>query len=218
MKKRFIVALALLVLLSTYKSQNLFIITKFNIEELKIENNFILKDEEIKTDLIFLYNQNLLFLNNSKIEEVLKKKNFIRSFEIKKIYPNKLKIKIFEKKPIAILQNKKKKFYINENIDLINYFDFEDYKNLPIIFGDKKSFETFYKNLKAINFPINLVKNYYLYESKRWDLVTYKKKLIKLPPKNYTESLKNFMNLRKKNSFDKYEVFDYRINNQLILK
>jgi len=179
MKKRFVVALALLVLLSTYKSQNLFIITKFNIEELKIENNFILKDEEIKTDLIFLYNQNLLFLNNSKIEGVLKKKNFIQSFEIKKIYPNKLKIKIFEKKPIAILQNKKKKFYINENIDLINYFDFEDYKNLPIIFGDKKSFETLYKNLKAINFPINLVKNYYLYESKRWDLVTYKKKLIK---------------------------------------
>ena len=42
--------------------------------------------------------------------------------------------------------------------------------------------------------------------------------IIKLPPKNYTKSLENFMNLRSNNNFDKYKVFDYRINNQLILK
>ena len=33
--------------------------------------------------------------------------SFIDSFNIKKIYPNTLKIEIFEKKPIAILINKK---------------------------------------------------------------------------------------------------------------
>tara|TARA_B110001452_G_C15083286_1_gene377944 strand:+ start:55 stop:711 length:657 start_codon:yes stop_codon:yes gene_type:complete len=218
MKKRLIIALALFVLLSTYKSKNLFTISKFNIKEIKIENNFILKDKDIKKDLIFLYNKNLFFLNSNDIEKILKKKSLVQSFEIKKIYPNKLKIKVFEKKPIAILQNKKNFFYISENIDLINYFEFEEYKNLPIIFGDKKSFEVLYKNLKAINFPVNLVKNYYLYESKRWDLVTYKKKIIKLPHKDYKNSLKNFMNLRDKSSFDKYDVFDYRISNQLILQ
>ena len=40
----------------------------------------------------------------------IKEKSFIESFEIKKIYPNKLKIKIFEKKPIAIYNIKKKNF------------------------------------------------------------------------------------------------------------
>jgi cell division septal protein FtsQ len=218
MKKRLLIALALLALLTTYKPQKIFLSEQFDIKEIVIENNFILSDKQIKEDLFFLYNNNLIFVNSSNIKKTLKKENFISSFEIKKIYPNKIKIKIFEKKPIAILQQKKEKFYISENIDLIDYLDLENYKNLPIVFGDKKNFEELYQNLKKINFPLNLIKKYYLYESIRWDLETYKKKIIKLPNKNYIKSLKNFMNIRRDINFDKYTVFDYRINDQLILK
>ena len=107
---------------------------------------------------------------------------------------------------------------MSENIDLIDYQELKNYNNLPIIFGSQESFKSLYINLKKINFPINLIKKYYLYELNRWDFETYKMKIIKLPEKNYNESLKNFMILREKNNFDKYKVFDYRINNQLILK
>ena len=135
MNKRLVIALALLVLFSTYKPHKLSLNGKFNIEEIKIENNFILKDIEIKNNLNFLYDKNLFFFKTSSIEEVLKQLTFIESFEVKKIYPNKLKIKIFEKKPIAILQYKKKKFYISDNIDLINFINLDNYKDLPIVFG-----------------------------------------------------------------------------------
>ena len=218
MKKRLIIALSLIVLFTTYKPQNLFLINIFNIDEVEITNNFILKDEEIKKNLRFIYDTNLIFLKNYNIEKILKKHSFINSFEIKKIYPNKLKIKIFENKPVAIMQYKKKKFYINEDIDLIDYQDLEEYKNLPLVFGNQESFKLLYTSLKKINFPTDLIKRYYLYESRRWDLETYKKITIKLPIKNYIESLNNFMNLMKESSFDKYVLFDYRINNQLILK
>ena len=218
MKKRLVIATALLILLSTYKLQNLILIPIFKVEEVKIDNNYILKDIEIMKNLSFLYDSSLIFLKNSNIEEKLKNISFIESFKIKKIYPNKLKITIFEKKPIAILQHKKKKFYLSENIDLIDYQELKNYNNLPIIFGSQESFKSLYINLKKINFPINLIKKYYLYELNRWDFETYKMKIIKLPEKNYNESLKNFMILREKNNFDKYKVFDYRINNQLILK
>tara|TARA_Y100000389_G_scaffold203701_1_gene253100 strand:- start:311 stop:967 length:657 start_codon:yes stop_codon:yes gene_type:complete len=218
MKKRLVIATALLILLSTYKLQNLILIPIFKVEEVKIDNNYILKDIEIMKNLSFLNNSSLIFLKNSSIKEKLKKLSFIESFKIKKIYPNKLKITIFEKKPIAILQHKKKKFYLSENIDLIDYQELKNYNNLPIIFGSQESFKSLYINLKKINFPINLIKKYYLYELNRWDFETYKMKIIKLPEKNYNESLKNFMILREKNNFDKYKVFDYRINNQLILK
>ena len=218
MKKRLVIATALLILLSTYKLQNLILIPIFKVEEVKIDNNYILKNIEIMKNLSFLYDSSLIFLKNSNIEEKLKKISFIESFKIKKIYPNKLKITIFEKKPIAILQHKKKKFYLSENIDLIDYQELKNYNNLPIIFGSQESFKSLYINLKKINFPINLIKKYYLYELNRWDFETYKMKIIKLPEKNYNESLKNFMILREKNNFDKYKVFDYRINNQLILK
>ena len=218
MKKRLVIAIALLVLFSTYKPQKLFLINKFNIEIIEVENNLILKENEIKMDLAFLYDTNIFFLNKFDIENTFKKKGFIESFEIKKVYPNKLKIKIFEKKPILILQYKKKRYYISDNIELINYYDLEEYKNLPIVFGDKENFEIFYRNLNKINFPLNIIKNYFLFESNRWDLETYNKKLIKLPSENYAKSLKNFINLNKKKNFDKYQIFDYRINNQLILK
>ena len=218
MKKRLVIALTLLILFSTYLPQKLFLTNKFNIETILIENNLILKEKEIKKDLAFLYETNLFFLNTSDIEKELKKRDFIKSFEIKKIYPNKLKIKIFEKKPILILQYKKEKFFISEDINLINYLDLEEYKNLPIVFGKRDNFEILYRDLQKINFPIDLIENYYLFESNRWDLKTYKKILIKLPRENYIKSLKNFIDLKKKNNLDKYKVFDYRIDNQLILK
>ena len=218
MKKRLIIAFLLLVLLSTYKPQKLFLSTKLNIEEIKIENNSILEEREIKKKLNFLYQTNLIFLKNSEIEKILKKIDFIESFEIKKIYPKKLIIKIYEKKPIAILQHKKDKFYISENINLIDFIVLENYRNLPIVFGNKENFKDLYINLKKINFPLDLIKKYYYYESNRWDLEIYQKKIIKLPTKNYIQSLEKFINFKKENNLDKYQVFDYRINDQLILK
>jgi cell division protein FtsQ len=218
MKKRLIIALALLVLFSTYKSPKIFLSNKFTVKEIKIENNFILKKEIIKRDLSFIYDSNLIFLNNLQIEEKIKKIDFIESLKIKKIYPNKLKITVYEKKPIAVLQHKREKYYISENIDLIKYLELENYKDLPIVFGNKENFSKLYKNLKKISFPLDLIAKYYLYESKRWDIETNNQITIKLPTKNYIKGLKNFMDLSKDNNFDKYKVFDYRINNQLILK
>ena len=91
-------------------------------------------------------------------------------------------------------------------------------RNLPIVFGNKDDFKIFYKNLIKIDFPVNLIIKYMLYESNRWDLETIDNKTIKLSSKNYIKNLKNYLNIKKKNNFKKFKVFDYRINDQLILK
>ena len=49
------------------------------------------------------------FLKNDEIEKALMQNRLIESFNVKKKYPGTIKIKIFEKKPIAILQDKKAK-------------------------------------------------------------------------------------------------------------
>jgi cell division septal protein FtsQ len=218
MKNRLVIALSLLLLFSTYKSQKLVLFDIFKIKEINVENNFILKDENIKRTLFYLYNENLVFLKKNNVKDVLEKIDFIDSFELKKIYPNKLKIKIFEKRPIAILHLDKKKYYLDENINLIDYIDLKNYKDLPIVFGNRRSFKILYDDLKKIDFPINTIQNYYLHDSKRWDLETARKIKIKLPSNNYVKSLKNFMIHVDKENFKKYKIFDYRINNQLILK
>ena len=218
MRNRLVIGLLLIFLFSTYKPQNLFLNDKFNIKEIQIKNNTVLKEEELKKDLIFLYNSNLISLNTSNIKNILKKKSFIDSFEIKKIYPNKIRIKIFEKKPIAIIKFNENIFYISNNFELIEHINHKSFNDLPEISGDKENFKILYNNLKKMNFPLSIIKKYYFHESVRWDLETYKNKIIKLPSDDYTKSIENFIELRKKNDFDKYTIFDYRINKQLILK
>jgi cell division protein FtsQ len=218
MKKKIVIALIILVILSTYKPQKLFLSSKFKIEQIMIENNSILKERDIKKNLAYLYDKNIFIIDNQNIENTLKKNTFIDSFEIKKIYPNKIIIKIYEKKPIAILEYKKKKFYINQKIDLIDFIDLEQYRELPIVFANKDYFKLLYINLKKVDFPLDIIKKYYLHDSKSWDLEVENKIIIKLPIENYILSLKNFMHLMSKKNFEEFKLFDYRINNQLILK
>ena len=137
--------------------------------------------------------------------------------KLKKKYPNTIKIKIFEKTPIAVIIEQKKKFYLSDKIDLIEFKSLSNYQDLPYVFGNKDNFKIFYSNLKKIDFPLNIIKKYTFYETNRWDLETKNNKIIKLPSENYIKSLENYLNLKSKNDFEKYKLFDYRIRNQLIL-
>ena len=50
------------------------------------------------------------------------------------------------------------------------------------------------------------------------DIETKNNRIIKLPEFNYGESIQNYLSLRNKNEFENYKIFDFRIENQLILK
>jgi len=218
MKKRVLFASVILIFLSTYTSKiNNSLDRNIKIEKITIENNKILDDQTIKKKISFLYEENLFFLNNKKIISKLQELDLIDSIEIKKIYPNQIKVKIFEKQILAIIQNKKEKNYYT-NKGLINYKKLNGFEDLPVVFGDNKSFEIFYNNLVKIDFPISDIKKFYLFESKRWDIITLENQIIKLPIKNYDLSLKNFIKLKNQTNFRKYKTFDYRIKDQLILK
>ena len=218
MKKRTAIAIALLILFSTFTTQHKIEFTKFNLKKIQIENNSILNEKEIKELLIPLYEKNLIFLSYTEIEKALIQNSFIESFNIKKKYPQNLKIEIFEKQPIAILFNKKEKFYLGEKSELIKFTKNPKFKDLPYVIGERKKFKILYETLKKLDFPLKSVKKYILYESNRWDVEIKNKQIIKLPVVNYNESLENYLSLANKNEFKRYKIFDFRINNQLILK
>ena len=218
MKKSLLGLIILFILLTTYTPKFNFIInSNLYIQKIKVENNSIIETDEIKEKLSFLYKENLFFLNIKDIEENLKTETFIESFSIKKIYPRTLKLIIVEKIPIAVLQNKKKKFYISDKGDLIDFINIEIYKDLPTVFGNGENFYSLYQDLQNIKFPLKMIKSFYFFESGRWDLILYDDKVIKLPINNYLLSLKNFMFSRDNSNFNNYKIFDYRIKDQLIL-
>ena len=218
MKKSFFGLIILFIFLTTYTLKFDFIIgSDFSIQKIEIEGNSILNSDEIIQNLNFLYRENLFFLNLKDIKKNLKNETFIESFSLKKIYPNILKITIVEKKPVVVLQNKKKKFYISDKGDFIDFQDIEVYRNLPTVFGNGKFFYSLYQDLQNIKFPLETIKSFYFFESGRWDLVMYDDKMIKLPIKDYLVSLKNYMESRNNSNFNNYKIFDYRIKDQLIL-
>ena len=115
MKKRFIIATILLVILSTYSPyEKLNIKSIFKIKKIIVENNYILKEEDIKNELSFLYDTNIFFITPLNIKDEISNNSFIESYEIKKIYPQTIKIRIFEKTPIALIQNRKEKKFFTE--------------------------------------------------------------------------------------------------------
>lgn len=218
MKKQLVIAFILFTLLTTITLKEKIIISQLNIKEIIVENNSLVKKKDIKKLLFPIYNKNIIFLDNKEIEKALTQNSFIETFDVKKKYPQTLKIRIFEKKPIAILLNKKKKFYLSDKIELIEFENIKKYQDLPYVFGNRDDFKIFYNDLKKINFPFDLISKYTLYESRRWDLETKDKIVIKLHSKNYLKNIKNYLDSRNEQNFKKYKFFDYRIDNQLILK
>ena len=108
MKKRLVISITLLIFLTTITFQQKIVISKFNLKKIQIENNFFVLEKDIQKLLSQFLNKNIIFLKNSEIEKALLTNSFIERFEIKKKYPDTLKVRIYEKKPIAILINKKK--------------------------------------------------------------------------------------------------------------
>ena len=219
MRNKPIFGIALFILFSTFISQNKFSISKFKIKEIEIENNNILEDQELIKVFSFLYSKNIIFLNYNELKKNIDQKSFINKIEIKKIFPDKLVIKVFEKEPIAIFMDKnQKKFYLGKKFDLIEYRKIIKYEDLPVIKGELNSFKMLFKNLIKINFPTEEIVSYRFFEAGRWNIEMSDKKILKLPEENYTDNLINFMSIKDKSNFEKYKIFDYRLNNQLILK
>jgi len=210
----------ILIILTTFNPNNLnFGSHFFKIKKIEVKNVKILEKKNIESQF---YNElsgsSLFILDEKKIEKVINNNDFIDYLEFKKIFPYKLQIIVYEKETIAILNYKRDKYYLTRNGEKIEFFKNRILEELPNIFGKEKNFLEIYSILTKINFPMSKIKSFYYFDIGRWDILLENKVVIKLPAKNFYDSLKNFMDLDKKINFEKYSIFDYRIKNQLILK
>ena len=210
----------LIIMLTTFNPNNFYPrFQLFKIKQIEVKNLKFLEKKDLETQFLNeLFGSSLFILNEKKIEKILNNFEFIGHLEFKKIYPSKLQIIVYEKEAIAILNNKRDKYYLVRNGEKIKFFKNQNLEKLPNIFGKQKNFLEVYSILIKIRFPITKIKSFYYFDVGRWDILMDTKVVIKLPAKNFVASLKNFMDLSKKIDFEKYTIFDYRIKDQLILK
>ena len=110
MKKQIIIGASLLILFSTIKLKQDYKITKFNIIEIKIENNSLIKNIELQNALHPFYNKNLIFLNNNEVREVLKKIVLLKALKLRKNILTLLLLESLKKNQLQYCYKKKKNF------------------------------------------------------------------------------------------------------------
>jgi len=227
MKKlyRIVLLIIVFIFLSTYNPSGLNLIlqkknTFLEIQKIKIINNFLIKDNEIKEKLSKIYNKNIFLIKRKDIEDPLKEINFLEKIEVKKKYPNTIIVEIFETKPVAILYQNKAKYLLDSSSNLILFEDAMNFNQLPTVFGEgaKNHFIHFFSQLENNNFPIENVKKFYFFQIGRWDLQLANDKLIKFPHNNIGDAIKKSIELLARKDFENYNVIDLRIDGKIIVE
>jgi cell division protein FtsQ len=221
-KLRLFFYLILFLLLSTQISKNNNIknniknkLNNVEVTGLSEENNF-----KVYESLEFLLTESIFFINEKKLQNILKKNNLIDYFYVKKVYPNSIKVKIKQTDLLAITSQNSKKFYIGSNGKLISINQIKDVNsNLPFVYS-KSNYIDFVKLKKIIDkseFKFEEIESFYYFQSNRWDIKTKNGFLIKLPEKNVAKSLKFVELIINNKKFEDKKVIDLRIAKNIIL-
>ena len=219
-KNKFIIYIFLLLFLSTLNNKT---INSLNFLNLNIKNILITGLDEknnllIKKKINIKNLNNIFFIEKDYLNNILNKNNLIDSFQIKKIYPNSIEIKIIKAELLAITHNDNKLIFIGSNEKFIDYT--LNNKSLPYIFGDvsPKNFINFKETVNKSNLKFSDIKEFYFFSSGRWDIKNKDGILFKLPKNDLIKTL-NLINKIKKNvNFKDSDVIDLRISNRIILK
>jgi len=190
------------------------------IENIKIEGNINVNTADLKNKLNEFYGKSLIFLNRKELSKIASEFVFIKEIKIKKIYPSTINILVKENEPLAILIENEKKILLLEMGNTTTNYIINNKENLPIVKGKgaKKKFYKLYETLKRVNFQMDLINEINYFAIDRWDILLKNGKLLKLPTERLESSVKKFISIYDKDSFNNFKIFDFRISGQIILE
>ena len=195
---------------SNFKHNNFFIVKKIEVVGLDKRDN--LRFEKKLKDLI---GSNILTINKESFK-FIKSENSINRYNVKKIYPNHIKVYLESAVAISVIK------YLNELIILGNNGKIIDLKNLPLNVPEvngtrdiKKVFETI-KIINKSNYNIKNIKKMIFFPSDRIDIILENKKKIRFPIDLTIDDLNLSLRLIEDELFNTSKIIDLRIPNKVI--
>ena len=193
---------------------------------LKYNNFFNVKKIEVvglnKTDNAFLENEftdlvgSNIFTLNKKSFELINSVNRIKSYNVKKIYPNQVKVYLESAKAIGFVKNMNELVILGNNGKIIESETLP--KNIPEVTGTndmKKIFQTI-EIIKKSDFDIRKIKKINFFPSKRIDIEFENKKKIKFPINLKIDDLNFGFRVVNDEKFNQVKIIDLRIPNKVI--
>ncbi len=215
--KRILIYFFLFLIIGTFNNKDLNNINFAKINEIvvtgldKKDNLYLIRK------LSFLKINNLFFLDERGIKEILNSNNLVENYSVFKKYPSTLNIKIDKAEILAQVKRENKIFFLGSNGKLISNLDTEN--DVPFIFGnfENKNFFELRNAIQETNFDYSKIKNLYFFKSGRWDIETNEGLLIKLPKENLKKKLKFLIIFLEKDFENKIDKIDLRQHNQVIV-
>jgi len=205
----------LIFLLSSINNYNLNIGNFFRIKNIFVNGMSGDKNLKVESNLTFLLEQNIFFLKDD-IYNYFDKNNYVKNFNVKKLYPNSLEITITESKPICIILDNGKEIFLGDNGKILKAE--QDYSNILKVYGSSNIDQIFrlLKTLKKSNLNSKNIKSITFFKSNRFDLNLKDKKVIKFPI-NYNDSIFEYAyKILQDNNFVDAKIIDLRIDNKII--
>ena len=199
---------------SVIKKENSF----FEVKNIEITDTVLIQEDEINNKIQKIYGKNIFFIKKNEVAQPLSQIDFLSKIEVKKKFPDKLVIKIFETKPVAVLFKEERKYILDSSANLITIKENIQTDRLPRVFGNgaEKNFIYFIELLQKNNFKINKIKNYYFFQIGRWDIELLNGKIIKFPFEKLDDAIIKSTELLKRKDFENYKIIDLRINGKII--
>ena len=219
-KKSFLFLFLILFFLSSINSQ-LFVKKKeslYNLNSIEVIGLDEQINTEIEKNLNFIKNTNIFFIDKEILKDHIDKYDFIEKYNIFKIYPSKIILKLKQADFLAQTIKDNKVYFIGSNNNFIEIERFYNHKNLPLVYGKftAKEFTSFLKIIRQSKLNYNNINEIFFYPSGRIDIKNKDNLLIKFPMQNLEEAIIIVNKIIKNKNF-RNNLIDLRVPNQLIL-
>ena len=193
-----------------FKYNNFFNVKKIEVVGLDKTDNLLL-EKKLK-DLI---GSNIFTINKESFK-LIKSENLINRYNVKKIYPNYIKVYLESAVAISVIK------HLNELVILGNNGKIIDLKRLPLNVPEvkgtndiKKVFQTI-KIIEKSNYDLKNIKEIIFFPSDRIDIVLQNKKKIRFPINLTIDNLNLSLRLVEDEVFHASKIIDLRIPNKVI--
>ena len=194
------------------KKNNFSKVNSINVTGLNYNGNL-----ELMSRLDILKIENIFFLNENQIKEIMNSNSLVESYTVFKKYPSTLNIKVHKTELLAQTQKNGENFFLGSNGKLIKMGDMKS--KVPYLFGNFQN-SNFFELKDAIDetsFNYNEIKNLFFFKSGRWDIETNQGLIVKLPKDDLIRSLRFLVNFLSQDKELEINNIDLRQYNQIII-
>ena len=171
----------------------------FEIKNILISGTHNLSQDYLRNIIKTQNHINIFNVNLHRIYNKIIQNSWVEETYVERILPDTIKIKVLEKKPIAIWQNHKGNKVITINGDVISHANVKKFKNsFPIIKGEKSK-ENISTILKILETNKNFAKNIWsltFINQRRWDLHFNQGLIVRLPSQDVIKAWQKIIKLQ----------------------